>query len=69
MLTRIITLLFLCFITANLAFAQSHLTEADYNQLYCDEIGGSTPNQAKRHMRKFNGIPKQHFELFLKKCE
>jgi transposase len=26
-------------------------------------------NQAKRHMRKFNGIPKQHFELFLKECE
>jgi len=24
-------------------------------------------NQAKRHMRKFNGIPKQHFSLFLKK--
>ena len=26
-------------------------------------------NQAKRHMRKFNGIPKQHFGLFLKECE
>ena len=26
-------------------------------------------NQAKRHMRKFNGIPRQHFELFLKECE
>jgi len=26
-------------------------------------------NQAKRHMRKFNGIPKKHFELFLKECE
>ncbi|MBN4058190.1 IS1595 family transposase [Mariprofundus ferrooxydans] len=26
-------------------------------------------NQAKRHMRKFNGVPKQHFELFLKECE
>ncbi|EDU61089.1 hypothetical protein PROSTU_01070 [Providencia stuartii ATCC 25827] len=23
-------------------------------------------NQAKRHMRKFNGIPKAHFELYLK---
>ena len=22
-------------------------------------------NQAKRHMRKFNGIPRQHFNLFL----
>lgn len=26
-------------------------------------------NQAKRHMRKFNGIPRQYFGLFLKECE
>ena len=26
-------------------------------------------NQAKRHMRKFNGIPKEHFYLYLKECE
>ena len=26
-------------------------------------------NQAKRHMGKFNGVPKEHFELFLKECE
>ena len=26
-------------------------------------------NQAKRHMRKFNGVPKDHFGLFLKECE
>jgi len=26
-------------------------------------------NQAKRHMRKFNGIPRDHFHLFLKECE
>ena len=26
-------------------------------------------NQAKRHMRKYNGVPKQHFHLFLKECE
>lgn len=26
-------------------------------------------NQAKRHMRKFNGIPREHFHLFLKECE
>jgi transposase len=26
-------------------------------------------NQAKRHMRKFNGIPRQHFHLFLKESE
>jgi len=26
-------------------------------------------NQAKRHLRRFNGIPKQSFYLFLKECE
>jgi|TARA_R110001606_G_scaffold157934_2_gene301243 transposase len=26
-------------------------------------------NPAKRHMRKFNGIPKESFQLFLKECE
>ena len=26
-------------------------------------------NQAKRHLRKFNGIPKKNFNLFLKECE
>ena len=26
-------------------------------------------NQAKRHLRKYNGIPRQHFYLFLKECE
>ncbi|MEO6910636.1 MAG: IS1595 family transposase, partial [Edaphobacter sp.] len=26
-------------------------------------------NQAKRHMRKFNGVPGPHFHLFLKECE
>ena len=26
-------------------------------------------SQAKRHMRKFNGVPKEHFGLFLKEYE
>ena len=26
-------------------------------------------NQAKRHLRRFNGIPKESFFLFLKECE
>ena len=26
-------------------------------------------SQAKRHMRKFNGVPKEHFPLYLKECE
>ena len=25
--------------------------------------------QAKRHLRRYNGIPRQHFHLFLKECE
>lgn len=26
-------------------------------------------NQAKRHLRRYNGIPKAHFHLFLKECK
>jgi transposase len=26
-------------------------------------------SQAKRHLRRFNGIPRQSFQLFLKQCE
>lgn len=26
-------------------------------------------SQGKRHMRKYNGISKEHFHLFLKECE
>lgn len=26
-------------------------------------------NQAKRHLQRYNGIPKAHFHLFLKECE
>ena len=26
-------------------------------------------SQAKRHMRRYNGVPKDHFHLFLKECE
>lgn len=26
-------------------------------------------NQAKRHLRKFNGIPREHFDLFIKECQ
>ena len=26
-------------------------------------------NQAKRHLRRYNGIPKDHFHLYLKECE
>ncbi len=26
-------------------------------------------NQVKRRLRKFDGVPKHHFQLFLKECE
>ena len=26
-------------------------------------------NQTKRHLRKYNGIPRKHFNLFFKECE
>jgi len=26
-------------------------------------------NQAKRHLRRFNGVPKENFPLFLRECE
>ena len=26
-------------------------------------------NQAKRHLRRFNGVPKKHFHLYLRECE
>ena len=46
----------------------------NHSKLFADKqshINGieSFWNQAKRHMRKFNGVPKAHFGLFLKECE
>ncbi len=46
------------------------------NRPYCfveerNQINGIETfwNQAKRHLRRFNGVPKQSFYLFLKECE
>ena len=46
----------------------------NHSQLFADQknhINGIENfwNQAKRHMRKFNGVPRQNFGLFLKECE
>jgi len=46
----------------------------NHSQLFADKhnhINGIENfwNQAKRHMWKFNGIPRQYFGLFLKECE
>ena len=46
----------------------------NHSQLFADKhnhINGIENfwNQAKRHLRKFNGVPREHFHLFLKECE
>ena len=46
----------------------------NHSQLFADKqnhINGIENfwNQAKRHMRKFNGVPRESFGLFLKECE
>ena len=44
----------------------THFAEAKYNHINGIENFWS---QAKRILRKYNGIPKNHFNLFLKECE
>ena len=51
-----------------------HHVRINHSKLFADHdnhINGIENfwNQAKRHMRKFSGVPKQHFNLFLKECE
>lgn len=54
-----------------------HHHRVNHSQTYVDEenranhINGIENfwNQAKRHLRKYNGVPKEHFPLFLKECE
>ena len=46
----------------------------NHSQLFADKqnhINGIENfwDQAKRHMRKFNGIPKDNFRLYVKECE
>jgi len=44
----------------------THFAEKKFNHINGIE---NFWNQAKRHLRKFNGVPKEHFNLFLKECE
>lgn len=54
-----------------------HHRRVNHSQTYVDEgnrrnhINGIENfwNQSKRVLRKYNGIPKKHFHLFLKECE
>jgi transposase len=44
----------------------THFAEHSFNHINGIE---NFWNQAKRILRKYNGIPKQHFHLFIKECE
>ena len=51
-----------------------HHVRINHAELFADDhdhINGIENfwNQAKRHLRRFNGIPRQSFHLFLKECE
>ena len=51
-----------------------HHVRINHSKLFADRdnhINGIEKfwNQAKRVLRKFNGVPKHHFHLFLKECE
>jgi transposase len=57
-----------------LAVAGFHRLRINHSKLFAagkNHINGIENfwNQAKRHLRKFNGVPKAHFPLFLKECE
>ena len=49
----------------------NHALSVSQENLACLRINGIENfwNQAKRHLRRFNGIPKAHFPLYLKECE
>jgi transposase len=54
--------------------SEFHHHRINHSELFADahnHINGIENfwNQAKRHMRRYNGIPKSHFYLFLKECE
>ena len=54
--------------------SEFHHERINHSELFADErnhINGIENfwSQAKRHLRRYNGIPKAHFNLFLKECE
>lgn len=54
--------------------SEFHHYRINHSELFADNanhINGIENfwNQAKRHLRSYNGIPKEHFHLFLKECE
>jgi len=54
--------------------SEFHHYRINHSELFADKhnhINGIENfwNQSKRHLRRYNGIPKEHFHLFLKECE
>ena len=54
--------------------SEFHHVRINHSELFADQanhINGIENfwNQAKRHLRGYNGIPQQHFHLFIKECE
>jgi len=54
--------------------SEFHHVRINHSELFAEDanhINGIENfwNQAKRHMRSYNGIPQQHFHLFIKECE
>ena len=54
--------------------SEFHHVRINHSELFADDanhINGIENfwNQAKRHLRSYNGIPQQHFYLFIKECE
>ena len=54
--------------------SDSHHFRINHSKLFADRhnhINGIENfwNQTKRHMSKFNGVPKAQFSLYLKECE
>jgi len=54
--------------------SEFHHMRINHSKLFADQrnhINGIENfwNQAKRHLRGYNGIPRQHFHLFIKECE
>lgn len=57
-----------------LDISQFHHRRINHSRLFADKdnhINGIENfwNQAKRHLRRFNGVPQKHFNLFIKECE
>ena len=57
-----------------LDISEFHHVRINHSELFADQanhINGIENfwNQAKRHLRGYNGIPQQHFHLFTKECE